>query len=84
MKTLSIAQGRTRLGHWLKKAVEGQDIAFAFEGHVVALRPVKIYSEDYALREYGATSGEMDQALAKAEREWKRDARRGKVKPFTP
>lgn len=70
------------MGYWLKKAVEGQDIAFAFEGHVVALRPVEIYSEDYALQEYGATPREVDKALAQAEREWKRDAQRGKVKPF--
>ncbi len=82
MKTLSIAQGRSRLGYWLKKAVEGQDIAFAFEGHVVALRPVEIYSEDYALREYGATAQEVEKALAKAECQRKRDAKRGKVKPF--
>lgn len=66
----SIAQGRSRLGYWLKKAAEGQDIAFAFEGHVVALRPVEIYCEDYALREYGATPQEVDKALAQAEREW--------------
>jgi hypothetical protein len=55
MKTLTITEGRGRLGYWLKKAVEGADVGFVFEGKIVALRPVEVYSGDYALQEYGLT-----------------------------
>ena len=59
MKTLTITEGRGRLGYWLKKAVQGDDIGFMFEGKVVALRPVEVYSSDYALQEYGLCADEM-------------------------
>jgi hypothetical protein len=82
MKTLSVSEGRRRLGYWLKKAADGEDIAFTIPGHVVALRPVEIYSEDYALREYGATPKELDQFIANAEAEIKKDAKAGRLKRF--
>ena len=62
MKTLTITEGRGRLGYWLKKAAEGRDIGFVVEGKIVALRPVEVTSADYALREYGLTPKEMEQA----------------------
>ena len=40
MKTLTITEGRGRLGYWLKKAAQGEDIGFMFEGKVVALQPL--------------------------------------------
>ena len=83
VKTLSVSEGRKRLGHWLKKAVQGEDIAFAFEGKVVALRPVEIYSEDYALREYGVTRGQLDQFVRKAKAELAQDRKQRRLKPFT-
>ena len=62
MKTLTITEGRGRLGYWLKKAVQGDDIGFMFEGKVVALRPVQVYSSDYALQEYGLSEADMESA----------------------
>ncbi len=62
MKTLTITEGRGRLGYWLKKATEGDDIGFVFEGKVVALRPVEVYSGDYALQEYGLSEADMTAA----------------------
>ena len=59
MKTLTITEGRGRLGYWLKKATLGEDVGFMFEGKIVALRPVEVVSTDYALREYGLTPNEM-------------------------
>ena len=32
MKTLTITEGRGRLGHWLKRATQGEDIGFVVEG----------------------------------------------------
>ena len=82
MKTLSVSEGRRRLGYWLKKASEGEDIGFTIPGHVVALRPVEIYSEDYALREYGATPKELDRFIAKAKAEIRKDQKAGRIKRF--
>ncbi|MGH7980182.1 MAG: hypothetical protein ACREE6_12480 [Limisphaerales bacterium] len=62
MKTLTITEGRGRLGYWLKKAVQGQDIGFVVDGRIVALRPVEVTSADYALQEYGLSKDEMDKA----------------------
>ncbi len=59
MKTLTITEGRGRLGYWLKKATQGEDVGFAFEGKIVALRPVEVISADYALQEYGLTQAEI-------------------------
>ena len=59
MKTLTITEGRGRLGYWLKKATQGDDIGFVFEGKIVALRPVEVYSSDYALQEYGLSQSDM-------------------------
>ena len=83
MKTLSVSEGRRRLGYWLKKAAQGQDIAFTIPGHVVALRPVEIYSDDYALREYGVTPKELDRFISKAESEIKKDEKARTLKRFT-
>ena len=62
MKTLTITEGRGRLGYWLKQATQGEDVGFMFEGNIVALRPVEVHSADYALQEYGLTEKEMVKA----------------------
>jgi len=59
MKTLTITEGRGRLGYWLKQALQGEDIGFLLDGKVVALRPVEVHSADYALQEYGLSRQEM-------------------------
>ena len=83
MKTLTITEGRGRLGFWLKKAVQGDDIGFMFEGKVVALRPVEVYSSDYALQEYGLSEREMASAEKKIGEDIKAARAHGEVTPFT-
>lgn len=83
MKTLTITEGRGRLGYWLKKATEGQDIGFLFEGQVVALRPVTVHSEDYALQEYGLTESETAAAAKRISADIKAARKRGEVTKFT-
>jgi hypothetical protein len=83
MKTLTITEGRGRLGYWLKKAVQGEDVGFMFEGKVVALRPVAVVSSDYALQEYGLTSAEMAAAEKRICRELKTARTRGEATKFT-
>ena len=83
MKTLTITEGRGRLGYWLKKAAQGEDIGFVFEGKVVALRPVEVVSTDYALQEYGLTPAEMAAAEKRIRSEIKTARKRGEVTRFT-
>jgi hypothetical protein len=83
MKTLTITQGRGRLGYWLKKAAQGEDIGFMVEGKIVALRPVEVVSTDYALREYGLIPKEMEIAKKRIRAELKTARARGELIPST-
>jgi antitoxin (DNA-binding transcriptional repressor) of toxin-antitoxin stability system len=83
MKTLTITEGRGRLGYWLKRAAEGEDIGFMFDGKIVALRPVEVVSSDYALQEYGLTPREMEIAEKRIHAELKTERARGRLRPFT-
>jgi hypothetical protein len=83
MKTLTVTEGRGRLGYWLRKAVEGEDIGFLFEGKVVALRPVEVYSGDYALQEYGLGAKEVAAAEKRVAREIRSARACGEVTQFT-
>jgi len=83
MKTLTITEGRGRLGYWLKKAVQGEDIGFVIDGKVVALRPVEIHSADYALQEYGLTDRDMALAEKRIAADIKSARARSEVTPFT-
>jgi len=83
MKTLTVTEGRGRLGYWLKQAVQGEDIGFVIEGKVVALRPVEVYSSDYALQEYGLTAEEMAVAEKRIAGEIKSARAHGEVTEFT-
>ncbi len=82
MKTLTITEGRGRLGYWLKKATQGEDVGFLFEGKIVALRPVEVVSTDYALQEYGLTPKEMEAAEKRIGTEMKQARKRGQVTKF--
>ena len=83
MKTLTITEGRGRLGYWLKQALLGNDIGFVFEGNVVALRPVEVHSSDYALQEYGLSKQEMAAAEKTIGKHIKSARARGEISKFT-
>ncbi len=83
MKTLTITEGRGRLGYWLKRATHGDDIGFVVDGAVVALRPVEVHSADYALQEYGLSEREMAAAEKKIAASIKGARSRGEVTKFT-
>lgn len=83
MKTLTITEGRGRLGYWLKKATLGEDIGFVFEGKIVALRPVEVVSTDYALQEYGLTPDDMAKAEKRIKSSVASERRNGTLKSFT-
>jgi hypothetical protein len=83
MKTLTITEGRGRLGYWLKKATEGEDVGFVFNGKIVALRMVEVSSNDYALQEYGLTPAEMAKAEKRIAAEIDAARKRGEMTQFT-
>jgi len=83
VKTLTITEGRRRLGYWLERATRGEDIGFVFECKIVALRPVEVVSTDYALQEYGLNPKEMEVAGKRINAELKTARARGELTPFT-
>ena len=82
MKTLTATEARQNLGGWLSRALKGEDIGIVCEGQVVALRPVKVYSEDYALMEYGLSREEVDRAYENISRDVEAERKQGKLKKF--
>jgi hypothetical protein len=83
MKTLTVTAARQNLGAWLKKTLQGEDIGVMIDGAIVAFRPVKVYSEDYAVQEYGATPDELDKFAQAANQELDADRKGRRLKPFT-
>jgi antitoxin (DNA-binding transcriptional repressor) of toxin-antitoxin stability system len=83
MKTLSVTEGRQNLGHWLKRALHGEDVGFLVDGRVVALRPVEVDSADYVLQEYGVTEGQAERAFKAVRADVRRARRAGTNRPFT-
>ena len=73
---------KLRLQYWLKKAAQGRDIGFMFEGKIVALRPVEVVSTDYALQEYGLSPKEIAVAEKRIHAELKAARARGELTPF--
>lgn len=83
MKTLSITEGRQNLGSWLKRALRGDDVGFLVDGRVVALRPVSVHSEDYALQEYGIGEKQAERAYRAVKADVRAARASGQTKPFS-
>ena len=84
MTTLSPTKARANLTHWLKRAVAGEDIGILCGDKVVALRTVRVFSEDsdYAKREYGVTEAELKAFVKRVDAELKRDRRAGRITKY--
>ena len=83
MKTLTVTAARQNLGSWLQKTLRGEDIGVLIDGAIVAFRPVKVYSEDFAEHEYGVTGQELDKFAIRMGKELDANRKAGKLKPFT-
>ena len=72
---MTATAARQRLGSVLSRVLQGEDIGIVHSGTglIVALRPVEIYSEDYALIEYGLTERELKAAVRNITRQAKRE-----------
>ena len=62
---MTATQARQRLGTILSRVLQGEDIGIVHSGSgkIIALRPVEVYSEDYAVVEYGLTEKELNPAV---------------------
>ena len=85
MTTLSPTKARANLTHWLKRAVAGEDIGILCGDKVVALRTVRVFSEDsdYAKREYGVTGAELKAFVKRENARNARDRRAGRLTRYT-
>jgi antitoxin (DNA-binding transcriptional repressor) of toxin-antitoxin stability system len=65
MKTMTATRARQNLGTILSRVLEGEDIGIVHSGtgKIIALRPVEVYSEDYALFEYGISDKKLKSAV---------------------
>jgi antitoxin (DNA-binding transcriptional repressor) of toxin-antitoxin stability system len=85
MTTLSPTKARANLTHWLKRAAKGEDVGILCGDQVIALRPVKVYSEDhdYAKREYGVSEAELEAFVKRTDQEIARDRKAARVRRFS-
>jgi len=83
MRTLSPTQARANLSSLLKRAANGEDIGILHGDQVIALRPVTVHSDDYALQEYGVTERELDAFARRTKRRIARHRKAGKMTPFS-
>lgn len=83
MTTLSPTQARANLSSLLKRAAKGEDIGILHGDRVIALRPVQVYSDDYALHEYGVTEQELDRFVRRTKERIARHRKAGKMTIFS-
>ena len=83
MTTLSPTQARSNLSSLLKRAAKGEDIGILHGDQVIALRPVTVHSDDYALREYGVTEKELDRFVKRMNRRIAQERKKGTIKTYT-
>ncbi len=72
---MTATQARQRLGTILSRVLQGEDIGIVHSGsgRIIALRPVEVYSEDYALVEYGLSQKALKRAMRNLNRQAKHE-----------
>jgi antitoxin (DNA-binding transcriptional repressor) of toxin-antitoxin stability system len=83
MRTLSPTQARANLSSLLKRAANGEDIGILHGDQVIALRPVTVHSDDYALREYGVTERELDRFVKRMDKKITLERKAGTIKRYS-
>ena len=84
MKTLTPTKARKNITSLLTRAANGEDIGIIHPttGQIIALRPVAVYSEDYALREYALDQKTLERAWRKTTAEIRQERATGKLREF--
>ena len=73
---------RPKMGSWLDRVLEGEDIGVTWKGKIIALRAVEVHSDDYVLKEYGLTPVQAEKALRRAEGAITKDRRAGRMRKY--
>ena len=81
---MTVTHARKRLGAILSRVLKGEDIGIVHSasGNIIVLRPASLYSDDYALMEYGLTQKELNKSYKKISAEIGREAKAGRLKRF--
>ncbi|MBA3854589.1 MAG: hypothetical protein C0503_09245 [Gemmatimonas sp.] len=82
MKTLTATEARKNLTHWLKAAKNGQEIGIVYGADIFALRPVPVQATDYAQREYGVTTAQLESFAARTDAELAAERKAGRMAVF--
>lgn len=82
MLTITPTAARGNLSQLLRQALKGEDIGIVVDGKIVALRPVTVESTDYAMREYGVTSVELERFEKRVHGQIKKARKEGKLHQF--
>lgn len=83
MKTLTITEAKKNLGKLLQAAARGENIGVISGADIIALRKVEVESTDYAFREYGVTSAQLEELERATGRRFQKLKRTGSVKMTT-
>ena len=83
MTTLSPTQARVNLSALLKRAANGEDIGILHGDKIIALRPVTVHADDYALREYDVTDADLERFVKRADREISRERKTGRIRKYS-
>ena len=83
MLTLTPTAARLNLSALLRQALKGEDIGIVVDGKIVALRPVTVESTDYAMREYGASSADLERFEKQTHGKIQKASKEGKLHTFT-
>ena len=83
MKTLTITNAKKNLGQWLAAAARGEDIGIVSGADIIALRKVEVESTDYAQREYGPTTQELNRAAKRMDTELTAEKKRGRLRRYS-
>ena len=83
MKTLTATEARKNLSHWLKAAKGGQEIGIVFGADIFALRRVAVHAADYAEREYGVSTAQLEAFAARTDTELAGERKSGRMAVFT-
>ena len=81
MKTLTITDAKKNLGHWLKAAAQGEEVAIIAGSDIIALRKVEVAVVDtnYAEAEYGATPESLARLESGVAARYRRQRKAGKL-----
>ena len=85
MKTLTITEAKKNLGHWLKAAAQGEEVAIIAGSDIIALRRVDVAVVDtsYAEAEYGATPESLARLENGVAARYRRQHKAGKLRSLT-